>query len=167
MGPTRVVRARGHDSGSFVSDSNWIQKDEWVIRKKWPARSPNSRRRLKQRRTVFVGGMRRANPRFRRQNVSDDTESHRKRTSWCGQRRRNCEAVESLYERTFLCGWPTNEKELVYEELFVTSLIGAEEKNFYKTGPTGDWTQGLPHAKRMWYHYTMSPMRSVHFDKHI
>ena len=24
-------------------------------------------------------------------------------------------------------------------------------------GHTGDWTQGLPHAKRMWYHYTMCP----------
>ena len=54
------------------------------------------------------------------------------------QRRRHCGAVETLYERTSLCGWPTNDKELVYEELFVTSLIGAEEKNFYKTGPTGD-----------------------------
>ena len=24
-------------------------------------------------------------------------------------------------------------------------------------GHTGDWAQGLPHAKRMWYHYTMCP----------
>ena len=25
-------------------------------------------------------------------------------------------------------------------------------------GHTGIWTQGLPHAKRMWYHYTMCPL---------
>ena len=27
-------------------------------------------------------------------------------------------------------------------------------------GHTGIWTQGLPHAKRMWYHYTMCPIPS-------
>ena len=26
-----------------------------------------------------------------------------------------------------------------------------------RLGHTGDWTQGLLHAKRMWYHYTMCP----------
>ena len=26
-------------------------------------------------------------------------------------------------------------------------------------GHTGDWTQGLPHAERVWYHYTMCPMK--------
>ena len=28
---------------------------------------------------------------------------------------------------------------------------------FLITGHTGDWTQGLPHAKRVWCHYTMCP----------
>ena len=31
--------------------------------------------------------------------------------------------------------------------------------NALQDGHTGDWTQGLPHAKRMWYHYTMCPWR--------
>ena len=31
-------------------------------------------------------------------------------------------------------------------------------KHHRKIGPTGVWTQGLPHAKRMWYHYTIGPL---------
>ena len=31
--------------------------------------------------------------------------------------------------------------------------------NALQDGHTGDWTQGLPHAKWMWYHYTMCPWR--------
>ena len=33
-------------------------------------------------------------------------------------------------------------------------------------GHTGIWTQGLPHAKRMWYHYTMCPDDESKISKH-
>ena len=32
-------------------------------------------------------------------------------------------------------------------------------QELYRNGHTGDWTQGLPHAERVWYHYTMCPMQ--------
>ena len=34
-------------------------------------------------------------------------------------------------------------------------------------GHTGIWTQGLPHAKRMWYHYTMCPVETCTDRSHL
>ena len=34
-------------------------------------------------------------------------------------------------------------------------------------GHTGIWTQGLPHAKRMWYHYTMCPVEICTDGSHL
>ena len=34
-------------------------------------------------------------------------------------------------------------------------------KYLAENGHTGIWTQGLPHAKRMWYHYTMCPVAGI------
>ena len=56
---------------------------------------------------------------------------------------------------------PSNQINLVVNSPILSSIKHNLFTQICKSGPTGVWTQGLPHAKRMWYHYTIGPITII------